>query len=161
MRFFGNVRIYWNIVNSTSLFLTCFLCINWWLRFAACDICHIAIGWSLRYIINWQHYIIILINCCNICLYVFLVQSSSLRNSCWRCIIYKIFNVYRLVINWFLYDRIFACMVASTDSVFICIIFICFMGRYLYLVRLPTNVNFYINIFLFMFLSLATIKFPF
>ncbi len=70
-----------------------------------------------------------------------------MRNSCWRCIIYKIFNVYRLVINWFLYDRIFACIVASTDSVLTCIIFTCFMGRYLYLVRLRINVNFLSNLF--------------
>jgi hypothetical protein len=47
-----------------------------------------------------------------------------------------------------LLDRIFARMVASTDSVFICIIFICFMPKYLYLVRLPINANFYSNLFL-------------
>ncbi len=101
----------------------------------------------MRYIINWQHYIIILLNCCNIFLYIFLVHSSYLRSSCWRCIIYKILNVYRIVINWFLYDRIFAHMVASNDSVFICIIFICFMPKYLYLVRLRINLNFYSNLF--------------
>ncbi len=55
--------------------------------------------------------------------------------------------MYRLVINWFLYDIIFACIVASTDSVFIYIIFICFMLKYLYLVRLLINLNFYNNLF--------------
>ncbi len=139
MRFFDSVRINWTIVNKTSLFLMCFLCINWWFRFATCDARHFAIGWSLRYIINWQYYIIILLllllNCCNIFLYVFLVHSSSLRSSYWGCIICKIFNVYMLFINWFLYDRIFARMVASTDSAFICTTFICLMPKYLYLVR--------------------------
>ncbi len=55
--------------------------------------------------------------------------------------------MYRLVINWFLYDRIFARMVAFTDSIFVCIIFISFMPKYLYSVRLPINLNFYINLF--------------
>jgi hypothetical protein len=144
--YFGSVRINWTIMSRTSLFLTCFLCINWWFPFAARYTCHIAIGWSLRYIINWQHYLIILLNCCNICLYFFLVLSSSLRSSYWRCIMCKIFNVYMLVIKWFVYNRNFARVVASTDSVFICIIFICFMFLYLYLVRLPISVNFYSNL---------------
>jgi hypothetical protein len=67
-----------------------------------------------------------------------------LESSCWLYIICKIFNVYRLFINWFLYDRIFARMAASSDSVFPCITF---MPKYLYLVRLPINVNFYSNLF--------------
>jgi hypothetical protein len=124
------------------------LCINWWFCFTACYTCHIAIGWSLKYIINWQYYIVILL-IFSICLYVFLVHSSSLKSSCWLCIICKISNVYRLVINWFLYGRIFARMVAFTDSAFICIIFICFMPKYRYLIIFPINVNFSSNLFFY------------
>ncbi len=129
------------------------LCINWWFLFAACDTYHIAISWSLRYIINWQNYINILLNF-NVCLKVFIVHSSSLRSSFWCCIICKIFSVYRLLINWFLYDRIFARMVASTDSMFICIIFTCLRSKYLYLVRLLINLNllnnlFFVHVFVF------------
>ncbi len=83
----------------------------------------------------------------SICLYFFLVDCSSLRNSCWRCIICKIFNLFGFFTKQFMYDRIFARMVTSNDFVFICIIFIFFMPKYLYLVRLPINVNFYSNLF--------------
>jgi hypothetical protein len=152
VRFVGTVRINCTIVNRTSLFWTCFLYINWWFRFAACGTCHIAIGWSLRYISNWYHYIIILLLLllllnCNICLYVFLVHSSSLRSFWWRCIICKIFAMYRLVIKWFVYDKIFACMVPPIDSIVTCIIFTCFMPSYLCLVRLLICLNLCSNLF--------------